>query len=295
MFTPITWSRSPAKWLYITAVIELVLAAGFLAGAFLIPQVEGGFLLTGGILGAVGLGLLFWARKWKGAAVEAERIKMQGVPGTATILGMRQTGAQLNDQPQVELRLQVSTQMHGAYEVTLKEWIPLMMIGALSSGRPLPVKVDPANPQKVIIEWESAGGMGQPMGATPMAGTPIAGISTATPIAGMPTQSAGPDQAGYGAAEQPDPADMKKRLLETGVSGTAKVVASAPTGQTDSEGRPVYSMTLQIEVEGHPPMVGPAMVGIPPERAEMLEVGDSVPIKADPSNPAVMAVDWENA
>jgi hypothetical protein len=84
-------------------------------------------------------------------------------------------------------------------------------------------------------------------------------------------------------------------LLETGVSGTAKVISSVPTGQTDSEGRPVYSMTLQIEVEGHPPMQGPAVVGVPPERAEMLEVGDSVPIKADPNNPTMMAVDWENA
>ncbi len=273
MFTPITWSRSPAKWLIITAVIEIVLAAGFLIAGMVIPGVESGFMLTAGILGAVGVGLLFWGQKWRKAAVEADRIRTQGVAGSATITGMRQTGVTLNEQPQIELQLQVSTEMHGAYPVTLKEYVPLMMIGMLSSGRPLPVKVDPANPQRVIIEWENAGGMGMPMGAIPVSGQ-------------MP---------GVGQPPAGDPADVKKRLLAEGVAGTAKVLSSVPTGQTDSEGRPMYSMTLQIEVPGHPPMQGPAVVGIPPERAELLEVGDSVPIKADANNPSVMAVDWENA
>jgi hypothetical protein len=272
MFTPITWSRSPAKWLIITAVLEIVLAVGFLIAGFLIPEVEDGFMLTAAILGVVGLGLLLWGRKWQKAAREADRIRIQGVAGSATITGMRQTGVTLNEQPQIELQLQVSTEMHGAYPVTVKEYVPLMLLGALSSGRPLPVKVDPANPQRVIIEWENAGGMGVPMAGMPTAGQ-TAGIG---PPAG-------------------DPADIKKRLLNEGVSGTAKVISSAPTGQTDSEGRPVYSMVLQIEVAGHPPMQGPAVVGVPPERAELLEVGDTVPIKADANNPSLMAVDWENA
>ena len=270
MFTPITWSRSPAKWLIITAVIEIVLAVGFLIAGMVIPGVESGFMLTAGILGAVGLGLLFWGRKWRKAAVEADRIRTQGVAGTATITGMRQTGVTLNEQPQIELQLSVSTEMHGAYPVTLKEYVPLMLLGTLSSGRPLPVKVDPANPQRVIIEWENAGGMG-----APMAGMPVGAMPVAQP--------------------QGSPAEIKKRLLDTGVAGTAKVISSAPTGQTDSEGRPVYSMMLEIQVPGHPAMQGPAMVGIPSERAEQLEPGDSVPIKADASNPSMMAVDWENA
>lgn len=252
-----------------TAILELVLAAGFFIASWLFPETRGGLVPPGAILGVVGLGLFFWARKWQRAVADAERIKSQGVAGTATILGMRQTGTTLNEQPQIELRLQVSTQMHGAYEVMVKEYVPLMLLGTLSSGRPLPVKVDPADPQSVIIEWESAGGMGGP-------------------VIGQPAPALAQPPTG-------DSADVKKRLLETGVAGTAKVISSAPTGQTDAEGRPVYSMMLEIHVEGRPPMQGPAVVGIPPERAEWLEPGDSVPIKADPSNPALLAVDWENA
>src|SRR5688572_24475252 len=114
MFTPITWSRSPAKWLYITAVIELVVAGVFLYFGLTNPILESGFLLTAAILGVVALGLLLWARKWGKAHAEAQRIRAQGVAGTATITGMRQTGVTLNEQPQIELQLQVSTEMHGA-------------------------------------------------------------------------------------------------------------------------------------------------------------------------------------
>lgn len=30
------------------------------------------------------------------------------------------------------------------------------MVGALTSGRPLPVKVDANNPRDLVIEWEAA-------------------------------------------------------------------------------------------------------------------------------------------
>jgi hypothetical protein len=50
----------------------------------------------------------------------------------------------------------VTTPIHGGYDVTRKEVVPLIMVGSLTSGRPLPVKVDPNNPQDLVIEWESA-------------------------------------------------------------------------------------------------------------------------------------------
>ena len=264
--------KRSARWLYITAIFELALAGFFLVVGLGNDLLREGFLLTAAILGVVALGLIFWARKWSRASAESDRIRTQGVPGQAQITGMRQTGVYINEQPQVELQLQVSTQMHGAYPVTVKDIVPLMMIGTLSSGRPLPVKVDPANPQRIVIEWESAlsGGPG---------GMPMAG---ATPGVNYPAPPA-------------DPEATKQQLLATGVPGVAKVISSTATGQVDAQGRPVYSMMMQVEIEGRPPMQAPAMVGVPPERADQLEAGDEVPVKADPNNPMMMAVDWDNA
>jgi hypothetical protein len=263
MFTPMTWSRSPGRWLQITAVFELVLAGVFLVIGLNNPVLEGGFILTAAILGGVGLLLFLWGRRWSRAFADAQQLKAQGVPGQATITGMRQTGVYVNEQPQIELQLRVQTEMHAPYDVTVKEYVPLMLLGTLSSGRPLPVKVDPANPQRLVIEWENA-----------MSIPGQAGVAPPTPV---------------------DHEATKQQLLATGVAGTATVVSSSATGETDAQGRPVYDLVMKIEVEGRPPMQGPARVGIPLERADQLEAGDTVPIKADPNNPAMMAVDWENA
>ncbi|MGH2662987.1 MAG: hypothetical protein ACRDH8_09320 [Actinomycetota bacterium] len=281
MFTaPTIFGGRAAKWLWITAIFELVLAAVFLVIGLMVPILRGGFTLTAGILGVVGLGLMVWARSWSKKAAEANRLKTQGVPGQASIMGMRQTGVYLNEQPQIELQLQVQTQMHGPYQVTVREYVPLMLLGTLSSGRPLPVKVDPANPNNLVIEWENA--MSMPMGA----GIPMGGMRVdqagQMPVAPPPLPSAQGDED-------------KKRILATGTPGRARIISSAPTGQMDDRGRPIYSMMLQIEVQGRPPVQGPAMAGIPPERAEQLEPGDEIPIKADPANPTSIAVDWDNA
>jgi hypothetical protein len=264
MFTPMTWSRSPGRWLTITAIFELLLAGVFLYIGLNNPVLEGGFTLTAAILGGVGLLLLLWGRRWSRAFADAQRLKSQGVPGQATITGMRQTGVYVNEQPQIELQLRVQTEMHGPYDVTVKEYVPLMLLGTLSSGRPLPVKVDPANPQRLVIEWENA-------------------MSTPGQVTAAPAPPAGDYEA------------TKQQLLATGISGKATVVSSSATGETDPQGRPVYDLVMKIEIEGRAPMQGPARVGIPVERAEQLEAGDTVPIKADPNNPAMMAVDWDNA
>lgn len=285
--------KRSAKWLWATAIFEFLLGGFFFfMGRSIGWPVQDGFTMTAAVLGGVGVIMMFFAARMSRRAKQTEQIQTTGIPGQAVITGMRQTGMYLNEQPQVELQLQVTTQMQAAYQVTKKEYVPLMMLGTLTSGRPLPVKVDPANPQNVVIEWGSAASFGGPM-----AGVPMMGQVMGTPTMGAAPMGtvAGPAQAGYAAAGAVDPGDMKKKLLATGVAGTAKVISSAPTGQMDAEGRPMHSMMLEINVPGHPPMQGPAVVGIPPERAELLEPGDTVPIKADPANPSMMAVDWENA
>jgi hypothetical protein len=275
MFAPISWSGRAYKWLYATAIFELVLAGVFLVIGMANPIGRSGFYLTAAILGVLSIGLLWWARRWARGYKEAQRLRASGVPGQAQILSMRQTGVYMNEQPQIELKLQVQTEMHGPYQTTVTEYVPLMLLGTLSSGRPLPVKVDPADPQKLVIEWESAMTGGMPMG----------GMMPATPPASADTSQEDP---GVRKAE-------KERLLATGVAGRATVVSARATGDTDSEGRPVYDLVLTIEIPGQQPMQGPARTGVPEDRVDQLEAGDTVAIKSDPANPTVMTIDWDNS
>ena len=278
MFAPITWSGRPYKWLYFTAILELTLAAVFLVIGLNNDILRGGFTLTAAVLGLTGIGLFLWGRRWAGGYKDAQRLRTSGVPGQATIQGMRQTGVYLNEQPQIELNLQVQTQMHGPYQVTVREYVPLMLLGTLGSGRPLPVKVDPADPQKLVIEWEGAMSGGMPM----------AGMTAGMPVTPPPSADTSRYDPQARRAE-------KERLLATGIAGKATVVSSRATGETDSEGRPVYDLTLTIEIPGQAPIQGPARTGVPPERVSQLEAGDTVVIRSDPANPTVMTIDWESS
>src|SRR5688500_3975190 len=109
MFTPVTWSSRAYKWLYVTAALEFALAAVFVVIGMNNAVVRGGFYLTAAILGVLGFLLFLWARRWARGYREAQRLRVQGIPGQAQIMGMRQTGVSMNEQPQIELNLSVQT------------------------------------------------------------------------------------------------------------------------------------------------------------------------------------------
>lgn len=286
MFNAPTWGGGLHRWLWFAALLELALAAFFIVVGLMNETLRFGFLLTGGILVATGIGMVAWAQSWARRAAEVSRLKSEGIPGQASILSMRQTGIYLNNQPQVELTLQIETFAHSAYQAMTTEYVPLMLIGALTSGVPLPVKVDRANRDNFVIEWESVGA----------AGLSPSGIA---PAPAETWQKASADaHAAFereNAASQAQRDAEKQRILATGVEGKATVLSATPTGRMDAQGRPVYDFVLKIEVPGRPPMHGPARAGVPPERAGQLEPGNTVPLKVDRDNPTSMAIDWDRA
>jgi hypothetical protein len=78
--------------------------------------------LGGGIgCGVGGLACLLVAIGfWMGAA-RKRRLLTSGVPGQAQVVGLGQTGMYLNNQPVVEMRLQITTAMRPPYVVTCSE------------------------------------------------------------------------------------------------------------------------------------------------------------------------------
>ncbi|HEX2085363.1 MAG TPA: SHOCT domain-containing protein [Solirubrobacteraceae bacterium] len=101
---------------------------------------------------AVGLFLLYLGIGVRGR--RRERLLQQGIRGTATVLGMEQTGVYVNEQPQVRLRLRVEAPEIPAYEVERSEVVPLIALGSLSGGQ-LSVAIDPADHDKVVIDWSA--------------------------------------------------------------------------------------------------------------------------------------------
>ena len=137
--------------------IGWVIVAFFLAGGIVFTMTIPGIFI-GQIWIAVSLLLagiyLFMGRR----ADRLGSLRVNGVPGTATILEMTQTGVYVNNMPRVRLRLRVEPDGHDPYEIDKTMTVPHFALGALSAGRPLAVFIDPDDPDEMYIDWSGPGG-----------------------------------------------------------------------------------------------------------------------------------------
>jgi hypothetical protein len=112
---------------------------------------------------------------------ESQRVTATGVAGSARVLGVADTGATLNDHPVCEVSLEVTVPGQGPYTTAIKQAIPRLQVPMLQPGATLAVKVDPADRDIVVLDWQ-----GQ--------------AEQAMALSGQAMQSAG---TGAGAAQDP--------------------------------------------------------------------------------------------
>jgi hypothetical protein len=80
----------------------------------------------------------------------AERLANEGVDGTATIVSMQATGANINMQPELQFHLTVD--VGGSQStVTHTQVVSPAVIGQLQPGAQVPVKVDPNDHSQLMI------------------------------------------------------------------------------------------------------------------------------------------------
>lgn len=261
-----TWGGNRIRTaLRLTAWIELLVAGGLLVGAMVAGEGSGGLLLTAAILGAVGLGLLAWARSVERSQARVRAIVATGISGTAKIEGVRQTGVTVNEQPQVELQLEVHLQKRDPYLVSQKEIVPISMLSAVSIGAELPVRVDRSDLSKVVILWS----------ADQTAAAALADVT--------------PERLRTMIRERRD------RVHGNGIPATAVFRKVRDAGRTIGEFRMV-DMEVQIEVEdGRPPFIDRGLAAVPADVFDRVRPGVRIPARVRRDDPNEYAVDWESA
>jgi hypothetical protein len=147
---PRRWSRTWRNVYMWTGIGELGLGSLFFIAAAIEPEARAGGLLTGGILATVGIVCLVLG--WR--AVKKDRLHETGLQGEAEIVGVTQTGMLMNNNPYVRLDLVIRVPGHQPYQVRHGEIVPMTLVGRLTSGRTLPIRVDPNHPSHFVIEWE---------------------------------------------------------------------------------------------------------------------------------------------
>lgn len=329
-FSGSTMGKYARLWLIITGVILLAIGAAMVVFLGSIPFAGDSMLLTGGILGAVGLGLIVIGLIVGRRAAEIDRILDTGVAGTAQVTGITQTGMYLNEQPQLELNLLVNLPGRPAYAATHKSFVPLMLMSRVTSGVPLAVMVDSMDPQKVVVDWQKTG-FGVPM--QPMQPLQPMGQQFAQPMQPMqPVQPLQPLQPMQPMASAPPPASasssideslqkveaalaasgssvastfatadqgnysveqLRAYLRASGLEAQARIDKLIDTGQLVGDER-LYTMQATLMIPGQPPRQLPESAAMVPLTAmHKVRVGAVVPVRYAADNANLMMFEWD--
>jgi hypothetical protein len=95
---------------------------------------------------------------WR-ASVADKRLASLGVPTRATIVGVKQTGGSVNEQPELELRLELELPGDAPYQALHCQVIAQLHLSRMTLGQQVPVLVDPEDHAWMRVDtarWESA-------------------------------------------------------------------------------------------------------------------------------------------
>jgi hypothetical protein len=130
----------------IVGLLVAVIAVITTAGSMGIYMGIGMLVLFGGMF------YLFYRLFFK-QLINASRLQKTGLPCTAKILEVKDTGVTINNNPQVKLILEVKNNFGQKYTTQCRVLVPRINPDAYQPGMELPVKIDPKNEMNVVIDF----------------------------------------------------------------------------------------------------------------------------------------------
>jgi len=104
------------------------------------------------LIAAAGIGVPLWSLRKKKKKTEA--LMATGRKGEATILELEDTGTRVNDNPRVDVLLEVRIPGNSTYQIRKTITVPLVRLSQIQVGSVVAVLADPSqpdNPDKVGI------------------------------------------------------------------------------------------------------------------------------------------------
>jgi hypothetical protein len=155
-----------------------------------------------------------------------------------------------------------------------------------SVGQQLPVTVDRAKPDRIVIHWE------QLKTSRQQAVDAAQQLAEQMRLGG--SNPAAPPGAAPVAPATSHPTVSAADILATGTPGTATLLG---TFQVDVDaGKPEHTMlglTLNVSIGGAPPYQVDNAYAVPNPKLSALTLGVTLPVKAIVTVPGMVAVDWE--
>ena len=86
------------------------------------------------------------------AGQATQQLLLTGIPATANVLQLEDGGMRVNDNPMVNVMLEVNSSQFGTYQTVVRSIVPLIKLAQVQPGQTVNVKIDPNNPQSVALE-----------------------------------------------------------------------------------------------------------------------------------------------
>lgn len=128
--------------------------AGMMVGVYSAIAAGGGFGFI--FVGVFVLVFFIIWRTFVGPMVNASRLQKTGVPATAKILEVKDTGVTINNNPQVKLVLEIKNSFGQKYTATCRTLVSRINPFAFQPGMQIGVKVDPKNEQNVVVDYSGS-------------------------------------------------------------------------------------------------------------------------------------------
>lgn len=197
-----------------------------------------------------GLGGIF------GGGKDRRRIMAEGRPATAEIveLGENSGGGYMtiNDQPVVNLKLRIYDGNKPPYEVSFDTVISRLAVPQFQPGVKIPVKIDPLDPNKVVIDTQRDS-----------------------------------DKPVYGNVRNQEEID---RIQTKGKKGTAKIIMVEDTGKS-KDFNTIVKVTLEVSGPDIKKYSFEKEIPVPTNVAKMFVPGKTFPCHVDPEDPESVMLD----
>jgi hypothetical protein len=262
-------------------VVDLVGVAVILAGVLIPGEARWPLIITGAVLSFIGAVMLVIGQRAGRFHGVSPRLAARGVPATALVEQMQETGVIYNRSPVVRFGLKVSHQAHD-YPAEVQQAVPRPRRDALAIGSRVAVKVDLADKNRVVIDWTQA---------------PV-------PPRGVTAPAAAP--AGHALVDSVPPEHRKSaaELLARGRRATARIVAAQEVGDAvrlglmapsdERAGAMMTLLDLEVKLPGRDPYPARVVHWVPAALAGRVGPGREVVVAVDRDDPErEVAIDWE--
>jgi hypothetical protein len=256
------------------------------------------FVESGGVMSGVTLlvtGAIFLAVGKYMSGLDSSKTLTNGIPGTAQVTGVRDTGVTLNSvNAVIKASVIVSVEGREPYPAEVRFVLGRTQWGAIQPGMTIPVKVDPADPQTVVFDPDRpviAGGMpGMSPTASGMFGTMAGAMPGATGGAAVGSAALGQQVQMMSAAD----------IIANGQPTEGVLHAVEPTGMTAGQvaphlapheaDDPISKVVFTYTPSGGAEQRVEALVRVPDLKGHYLRQGERIPVAYVPNGPAT--IDW---